>query len=146
MLSSSPSSPSSLPSSSLSSTTSSWLSNNQNVSGSSMKRKENTSINIEFKREMMKENEKKIENDSSKKDQNLSSAIASNNKTMNTASTSKYTTKRDPFGNIWTADVFRDYPDKPPARPNNTKSSTRSANHEKTSNYNRAIYRSCTFG
>ncbi len=61
------------------------------------------------------------------------------------ASTSTNTTKKDPYQNMWSTDVFRDYPSQPPKTSRNT--SNTSSNGRSTPNkYNRSIYRSCTFG
>jgi hypothetical protein len=53
-------------------------------------------------------------------------------------------TRKDPFQNMWSSDIFRDYPSKPPLlQPPRSKATKTNST---VSNYNRTIYRSCTFG
>jgi hypothetical protein len=52
--------------------------------------------------------------------------------------------RKDPFQNMWSTDIFRDYPSKPPLlQPLRSKATKTNST---VSNYNRSIYRSCTFG
>ncbi len=52
--------------------------------------------------------------------------------------------RKDPFQNMWSTDIFRDYPSKPPLlQPLRSKATKTNST---VSDYNRSIYRSCTFG